>query len=233
MSGGASITTPREAINWFLETCVEPHTLALAQDQFIWATKEDEETVETFARRLRSLSASCDDTHSEGTMKHQLIQGLPEFLQMDAFVHFGPACTYKKVVTYTAGKVKAAKGVVKLAKENSKIEDGGRRALVMLRPAAPRPLLPTMAFGGTAIPSGDGKAAAIQPQDQPTLSAWAYEPDTRHHLASRAPEGRGRLRWYVWWQAGHMAHQCPKLPEAQRENAVTALDAFLRSTRGH
>lgn len=30
-----------------------------------------------------------------------------------------------------------------------------------------------------------------------------------------------------------MAHQCPQLSEAQRENVIRARDAFLQSTRGH
>lgn len=84
-SGGASITSFPEAVNWFLETYAEPHTLALAQDRFSRATKGPEETVEAFAVRLRGLTEACGNIHSEGTMKQQLIQGLPDYLRTDAF----------------------------------------------------------------------------------------------------------------------------------------------------
>lgn len=232
-SGGCSITTYPEAINWFLETYAEPHTLALAQDKFSRAAKESDETVEAFALRLRSLSESCGNIHSEGTMKQQLIQGLPEFLRTDAFVYNDPACTYQKLVTYTAGKFKAAKDVIELAKGSSKGEDGGRRTSFIPRPPTPRPRLPAMAIGEVKATEGTDKTANHQADDKATPSPWAYEPATRRYLASRTQEGRGPLRCYVCWEAGHMAHQCPKLSEAQRENVIRARDAFLQSTRGH
>lgn len=103
----------------------------------------------------------------------------------------------------------------------------------MLRPPALRLRLPAMALVGTTVPPWEGKAAANQPQDEPTPSAWAYEPATRCLLDSRTPEGRGSLRCYVCCEAGHMAHECPKLPEAQRDKSVNGNDAFLHSTRGH
>lgn len=55
-SGGASITSFPEAVNWFLETYAETHALALAQDKFSRATKEPDETIGSFAVRIRGLS---------------------------------------------------------------------------------------------------------------------------------------------------------------------------------
>lgn len=77
------------------------------------------------------------------------------------------------------------------------------------------------------------KTAHHQADDKAIPSPWAYEPATRRYLASQTQEGRGPLRCFVCWEAGHMAHQCPKLSEAQRENVIKARDAFLQSTQGH
>jgi len=59
----------------------------LAQDKFIRATLFDNDGVDAFAEHLRSLSELCGNNHSEGTMKQQLIYGLPEYLRTYAFVH--------------------------------------------------------------------------------------------------------------------------------------------------
>lgn len=232
-TSGAAITSYPEAINWFLETYAEPHTLALAQDKFSRATKEADESVEAFSLRLRGLSESCGNIHSEGTMKQQLIQGLPEFLRTDAFVYNEPSCTYQRLVTYTAGKFKAAKDVIELAKGSSKESDGGRRSSFGPRPATPRPRLPMMAMDAMEGRQEIDQGTSGRRDGRATSSEWAYEPATRRHLAARTPEARGPLRCYVCWEAGHMAHQCPKLSAVQRDQVVKARDAFLNSTRGH
>jgi len=67
-----------------LSTYAEPHALGLAQDKFSRAALVDNEGVDAFAARLRSLAELCGNIHSEGTMKQQLIQGLPENLRTDA-----------------------------------------------------------------------------------------------------------------------------------------------------
>jgi len=74
------------AVKWLLSIYAEPHALGLAQDKFSRATLADNEEVDAFATRLRSLAELCGNIHSEGTMKQQLIQGLPEYLRTDAFV---------------------------------------------------------------------------------------------------------------------------------------------------
>jgi len=61
------------AVNWLLSTYVEPRALGLAQDKFSRATLGDNEGVDAFATRLRSLAELCGNIHSEGTMIQQLI----------------------------------------------------------------------------------------------------------------------------------------------------------------
>ena len=64
------------AVNWMLSTYAEPHALRLTQDQFSRATLVDNEGVDAFATRLRSLAELFGNILSEGTMKQQLIQGV-------------------------------------------------------------------------------------------------------------------------------------------------------------
>jgi len=52
--------------------------LGLAQDKLSRAALVDNEGVDAFAARLRSLAELCGNIHSEETMKQQLIQGLSE-----------------------------------------------------------------------------------------------------------------------------------------------------------
>lgn len=232
VAGGAAITSYPEAINWFLETYAEPHTLALAQDRFSRANKEADETVEAFALRLRGLSDLCGNINSEGTIKQQLIQGLPEFLRTDAFVYNQPACTYQQLVTFTAGKFKAAKDVMDWAKGGPRTEEVGRRAAVTPRGPTPRSRFPLMALGETGAATEDTKEVATTGDPAAGAPQWAHEPATRRFLAARRPDQRGPLRCYLCWEAGHMAHQCRMLTGPQREAVVRARDAFLQSTRG-
>jgi len=90
-------------VNWLLSTYAEPHALGRAQDKFSRATLEDNEVVDAFATRLRSLVELCARIRSEGTMKQQLIQGLPEYLRTDAFVYNTAQRSYQQLSTYVAG----------------------------------------------------------------------------------------------------------------------------------
>jgi len=74
-------------VNWLLSTYAEPHGLGLDQDRFSRATLVDNEGVDAFATRLRSLAKLCGNIHSDGTMKQKLIQGLPQYLLTVAFVY--------------------------------------------------------------------------------------------------------------------------------------------------
>jgi len=67
------------AINWLLSTHAESHALGLAQDKFSRVTLGDNEGVDAFAARLRSLAELCGSIHFERRMKQQLIQGLQEY----------------------------------------------------------------------------------------------------------------------------------------------------------
>jgi len=107
------------AVNCLLSTCAEPHSLGLAQDKFSRATLVDNEGVDAFATRLRSLAELRGNIHSEGTMKQQLIQGLPEYLRTDAFVYNTAQRSYQQLSTYVAGKYRAAKDVMALANRGS------------------------------------------------------------------------------------------------------------------
>jgi len=107
------------AVNWLLSTYAEPHALGLAQDKFSRATLADNEGVDAFATRLRSLAELCGNIHSEGTMKQQLIQGLPEYPRTDAFVCNTAQRSYQQLSTYVAGKYRAAKDVMELANRGS------------------------------------------------------------------------------------------------------------------
>jgi len=57
------------AVNWLLSTHAEPLALGLAQGKFSRATLADNEGVDAFATRLRSLAELCGNIHSEGTKK--------------------------------------------------------------------------------------------------------------------------------------------------------------------
>jgi len=107
------------AVNWLLSTYAEPHALGLAQDKFSRATLVDNEGVDAFATRPRSLAELCGNIHSEGTMKQQLIQGLLEYLRTDAFVYNTAQRSYQQLSTYMAGKYRAAKDVMALANRGS------------------------------------------------------------------------------------------------------------------
>ncbi|GAB0497903.1 hypothetical protein MMPV_009240 [Pyropia vietnamensis] len=115
--GVSALTTYPHAVNWLLSTYAEPHTLGLAQDAFSRATLGDKETVEAFSARLRGLAELCGNIHSEGTMKQQLIQGLPEYLRADAFVYNEAHRSYQQLTTYVGGKFRSALDVVALAPE--------------------------------------------------------------------------------------------------------------------
>ena len=73
------------------------------------------ERVDAFASRPRSLTELCGNIHFQGTIKQQLIQGLPEYLRTDAFVYNTAQRSYQQLSTYVAGKYRAAKDVMTLA----------------------------------------------------------------------------------------------------------------------
>ena len=113
--GRGSLGSFPAAVNCLLSTYAEPHALGLAQDKFSRAALVDNEGVDAFAARLRSLAELCGNIHSEGMMKQQLIQGLPEYLRADAFVYNLAQRSYQQLSAYVAGKYRAAKEIMALA----------------------------------------------------------------------------------------------------------------------
>jgi len=64
------------AVNLLMSTYSEPYAMGSAQEKFSRATLADDEWVDAFMTRLRSLAELCANMYSEGTMKQKLIQGL-------------------------------------------------------------------------------------------------------------------------------------------------------------
>jgi len=84
------------AVNSLLSPFAEPHALGVTQEKFSRATLVDNEGVDAFAERLRSLTELCGNIHSEGKMKQQLKQGRPEYLRTDAFVYSTAQRSYQQ-----------------------------------------------------------------------------------------------------------------------------------------
>ena len=234
-SGGASITSYPEAVNWFLETYAEPHALALAQDKFSRAAKEPDEGIEAFAVRLRGLTELCGNIHTEGTMKQQLIQGLPEYLRTDAFVYNIPDRTYQQLVTFTAGKNKAATEVIKMARGSS-VTKAGPSGTVR-RPTEPRPnrsldsspLMAVNPMGPSTILKGPLEK---ETEKNGSGQVFGFKGPTPQFVGVRTMDSRRPYRCYLCWEPGHMAHQCSMLSEVQRKAVLQARDSFLAATRG-
>lgn len=235
-SDGSIVRSYPEAVNWFLETYAEPHTLALAQDRFSRATKEPEETIEAFAVRLRGLTELCGNVHTEGTMKQQLIQGLPEYLRTNAFVYNFPERTYQQLVTFTSGKYKAATDVIRMAQGSGMSSKSGpsgptRRSadLAPKRTVDSSSVLAVNPVGPIKILKGPhDKEAEKAESDQ----AYGFTGPTQRFVGVRAVDSRRPYRCYLCWKSGHMAHQCDTLTEAQRKAVCKTRDSFMAATRG-
>jgi len=213
--GVASITSYPVAVNWFLKTYAEPHTLALAQDTFSRAIIEPDATIESFSARLRGLSDRCGNIHTEGTMKQELIQGLPAYIRTDAFVYNTPACSFQQLVTSTSGKHKAAEEVMNLARDGQgpstpSSSRGPRRLLVTPRARPTRADFPVMALGETEPPVAPPPPAANPGQAQPV---WGQQ-DNLPRMLTRRPEDprRPRIR-FLCGTPGHMSYTCPILTD--------------------
>jgi len=85
--GRCSLRSFPAAVNWLLSTYAEPHALGLAQDKLSREALVDKQGADASAALLRSLAELCGNIHSEGTIKQQLIQGLPAYQRTDAFVY--------------------------------------------------------------------------------------------------------------------------------------------------
>jgi len=131
--GRGSLGSFPAAVHLLLSTYAEPHALKLAQDKFSRAALVDNEGVDAFAARLRSLAELCGNIHYEGMMKQQLIQDLPEYLRTDAVVYNSAQRNYQQLSTYVTGKYRAAKDVMALANRGSP-EELSRKRQTSTRP---------------------------------------------------------------------------------------------------
>jgi len=217
--GRGSLGSFPAAVNWLLSTYAEPHALGLAQDKFIRAAVVDNEGVNAFAARLRSLAELCGNIHSEGTMKQQLIQGLPEYLQTDAFVYNSAQRSYQQLSTYVAGKYRATKDVMVLA---SRVSSGGssREGQTSTRPRG-------LSVNQLHSPWEEDDTAtydtvAVLPSGTPGFRTAGGAPYARREAPTGPP------LCYMCWTCGHRVPYCKILTDKQRDLVKAARSTFLR-----
>jgi len=231
--GVASITSYPVAVKWFLQTYAEPHTLALAQDTLSRAIIAPDETIESFSARLRGLSDRCGNIHTAGTMKQQLIQGLPAYIRTDAFFYNTPACSFQHLVTYTSGKHKAAEEIMNLARDGQgpsapSSSRGPRRLSVTPRARPTRADFLVMALGKAEPPVATPPPAANPGHAQ---RVWGRQ-DNLPRFLTGCPEDPRRPRFcFVCWTPGHMSYTCPILTDQQKALVIKARESFLQATR--
>jgi len=226
----ASITSYPVAVNWFLQTYAEPHTLALAHETFSRAIIEPDETIESFSTRLRGLSDRCGNIHTEGTMKQPLIQGLPAYIRTDAFVYNTPAYSFHQLGTYTSGKHKAAEEVMTLARDGQgpptpSSSRGPRRLSVTPRARPTRADFPVMALGEKEPAVAPPPAAANPEQAQP---AWGRQDNLPRFLTGHPEHPRRPRICFLCWTPGHMSYTCPILTDQQRALVNKARESFYK-----
>ena len=217
--GRGALETYPAAVNWLLSTYAEPHALGLAQDKFSRATLVDNEGVDAFAARLRSLAELCGNIHPEGTMKQQLIQGLPEYLRTDAFVYNTPQRSYQQLSTYVAGKYRAAKDVMALANRGS----SGGSSRKGQTSTGPRGLSANLL--GSPWDEGDtatGETVAALPSGTPGFRTVGASPYPRREAPTGPP------LCYMCRTRGHRVPDCKILTDKQRDLVRSARSNFLR-----
>jgi len=217
-SGRGSLETFTEAVNWLLSTYAEPHALGVAQDRFSWATLADNEGVEAFATRLRTLAELCGNIHSEGTMKQQLIQGLAEYLRTEAFVFNTAQRSYQQLGTYVAGKYRAAKDVMALAGRTTP-GTSSRRGLTA---TGPRGSAGNLLLTPSDEVIEDGGVVAALPSGSPGGYPGTPSPYARRDTPPGPP------LCYMCWTRGHRVPDCKILTEKQREVVKAVRSNFLR-----
>jgi len=217
--GQRSLGSFPAVVNWLLLTYAEPHALGLAQDKFSRATLVDNEGVDAFATRLRSLAELCGNIHSEGTMKQQLIQGLPEYLRTDAFVYNTAQRSYQQLSTYVAGKYRAAKDVMALANRGS---PGGSSRKGQTS-TGPRGL--SVNHLGSPWEEDDTEThdmVAVLPSGTPGFRTGGGAPYPRREATAGPP------LCYMCWTRGHRVPDCKILTDKQRDIVKAARSTFLR-----
>jgi len=217
--GRGSLESFPAAVNWLLSTYAEPHALGLAQEKFSRAALVDNEGVDAFAARLRSLAELCGNIHSEGTMKQQLIQGLPEYLRTDAFVYNSEQRSYQQLSTYVAGKYRAAQYVMALASRGSPGGSSRKRQT-------------------STVPQGlsvNQLHSSWEEDDTATYDTVAVLPlgTSGFRMAGGAPNvtreaPTGPPLCYMRWTRGHRVPYCKILTDKQRDLVKAARSTFVR-----
>jgi len=217
--GRGSLGSFPAAVKWLLSTYAEPHTFGLAQDKLSRAALVDNEGVDAFAARLRSLAELCGNIHSAGTMKQQLIEGLPEYLRTDAFVFNSAQRSYQQLSTYVAGKYRAAKDVMALASRGSLVRSSWKGQT-------------STGPGGLSV---NQLHSSWEEDDTATYDTVAVLPSgtPRFRTAGGAPYGRreaptGPPLCYMCWTRGHRVPDCKILTDKQRDLVKAARSTFLR-----
>jgi len=211
------------AVNWLLSTYAEPHALGLAQGKFSRATLVDNEGVDAFVTRLRSLAVLCGNIHSEGTMKQQLIQGLPEYLRTDAFVYNTAQRSYQQLSTYVAGKYRAAKDFMALANRGS---PGGssRKGQTSTWPRG-------LSINQLSSPweeddTDTHNMVAVLPSGTPGFRTVGAAPYPRREAPTGLP------LCYMCWTRRHRVPDCKILTDKQRDIVKAARSTFVRQKNG-
>jgi len=230
--GVSSIPSYSVAVNWFLQTYAEPHTLALPQETFSRAIIEPDDTIESFSARLRGLSDRCGNIHTEGTMKRQLIQGLPAYIRTEAFVFHTPACSFQKLVTYTSGKHAAAEEVMTLARGGQGPSTPSSSRCPRCLSVTPRtrptgPDFPVMALGETEPPVVSSPAA----NPGQAQNVWGRQDNLPRFLTGRPEDLRRPRICFLCWTPGHMSYMCPIQTDQQKALVNRARESFLQATR--
>ena len=220
--GRGALGTCPTAVNWLLSSDAEPHALGLAQDKFSRATLGDKKGVDAFAARLRSLAELCGNIHSEGTMKQQLIQGLPEYLRTDAFVYNTSQRSYQQLSTYVAGKYRAAKDVMALANRGS---SGGspRKGQTSTGPRG-------LSVNHLESPWDEDDAAphervAVLPSGTPGFRTVGASPYSQREAPTGPP------LCYMCWTRGHRAPDRKILTDKERDVVRAARNNFMRQRK--
>jgi len=209
------------AVNLLLSTYAEPHALGLAQDTFSRATMVDNEGMDAFALRLRSLAELCGSIYSEGTMKQQLSQGLPEYLRTDAFVYNAAQRSYQQLSTFGAGKYRAPNDVMPLANRGS---PGGssRKGQTSTGPRG----LSVNDLNSTweEDDTDTHDMVAVLPSGTPGFRTVGAAPYPRREATTGPP------LFYMCWTRGHRVPDCKILTDKQRDIVKAARSTFLRQS---
>jgi len=175
--------------------------------------------VDAFTKRLRSLAELCGNIHSVGTIKQQLIQGLPEYLRTDVFVYSTAQRSYQKLSTYMAGKYRPAKDVMALAIRGS---PGGSSRKGQTS-TGPRGLLVNhLNSPWEEDDTATHDMVAVLPSGTPGFRTVGAAPYPRREATTGPP------LCYMCWTRGHRVPDCKIFTDKQRDIVKAARNTFLR-----